>query len=167
MTNFCPKCGEKINSDDKFCKNCGFDLAAPVDIPKEQPTPEKISSSKNIARDIIKAFVQILLLGLFLYWAWYSYNCAVGNHLDSQDKMCQTFYQLFKGSNKGYLPDGDNRKNQVSIACQHCSPGYCWTEGHCCPNSSQYYCNGYCYRSSNEAYNAGCHQSNWTRLCCQ
>lgn len=168
MVNFCPKCGQKINQEDIFCKNCGANLAVPAEAPKIQSTPEKIpvpekTPKKYIVRDIIKACIQITLLGLFLYWVWYSYNCAVGNHPDSGDQMCQTFYQTFSGGGG----DGGGGGKQVSIGCQHCSSGYCWTEAHCCPSSAQYYCNGYCYRSSNEAYNAGCHQSSWIRYCCQ
>ena len=170
MANFCPKCGEKVDSNDKFCKNCGAETLASPDVPDEQSIPEKTAipaktPSKYIIRDAIKAFIQIALLILFLYWAWYAYNCAVGNHLNNGDQMCQTIYQFFSSENGGGNDGGG--KNQISIACQHCSPGYCWTEGACCPQSAQYYCNGYCYQSSNDAYNAGCHQSNWTRWCCQ
>jgi len=170
MANFCPKCGGEANPNDRFCKSCGANLVVPFEAPKEQLTPEKKPTpvktpTKYIVRDIIKACIQIAILGLFLYWVWYSYNCAVGNYPDTGDQMCQTLYQTFKGK-EGGGGGGGGGGSQVSIACQHCSSGYCWTEGHCCPSSSQYYCNGYCYRSSNEAYNAGCHQSSWVRLCC-
>lgn len=171
MTNFCPKCGEKVYPGDKFCKKCGTDLVKPVEVPEERPISEKTPVSvktptKYIIRDIIKACVQIVLLGLFLYWVWYSYNCAVGNHPNNGDQVCQTLYQTFSGSGGGG-GGGGGKGNQVSVACQHCSSGYCWVEGQCCPNSAQYYCNGHCYHSSNDAYNAGCHQSSWTRWCCQ
>ncbi|MCX6759177.1 MAG: zinc-ribbon domain-containing protein [Candidatus Nealsonbacteria bacterium] len=174
MANFCPKCGVEVNLDDKFCKSCGANLAGPVEAPKEQLTPEKTpvpvkTPTKYIVRDIIKACIQIFLLGLILYFVWYSYNCAVGNYPNTGDQMCKYFYETFKGgegNGNGEDGGGGNGGNQVSIGCQHCSPGYCWTEGHCCPNSTQYYCKSYCYRSSSEAYNAGCHQSSWTRWCC-
>jgi len=175
MANFCPKCGQKINPDDKFCKNCGATLAGPVEVPKEQLTPEKTpvpikTPTKYIVRDIIKACIQLFLTGLFLYWVWYSYGCATGKYPNTGDRMCQSIYQAFKGgggTSGGGGGTSGGGGSKISIGCQHCSPGYCYVEGHCCPNSAQYYCNGYCYRSSNEAYNAGCHQSSWTRYCCQ
>ena len=176
MTNFCPKCGKKVNQDDIFCKNCGTNLAGSVEIPKEQLTPEKTpvpikTPTKYIVRDIIKACIQLFLTGLILYLIWYSYCCATGKYPNTQDRMCQSIYQAFKGGGGtsgggggGGTTGGGGSK--VSIGCQHCSPGYCYGEGHCCPSSAQYYCNGYCYRSSGEAYRAGCHQSGWTRYCC-
>jgi len=242
MPNFCPKCGKKVNQDDIFCKNCGANLAGPVEVPKEQLTPEKtpvpiqipskpspilkiiglcvglftlyliltgrfysgsigiiilivivilnkrkkskieskfekppvpvqIPSKRSkppVFIEIIKAGIQIFFVVLILYWVWYSYNCAVGNYPNTGDQMCKSIYQAFKGGGTtgggGGTTGGGGSK--VSIGCQHCSPGYCYVEGHCCPSSAQYYCNGYCYRSSSEAYNAGCHWSSWTRYCC-
>jgi len=171
MVNFCQKCGQKINPDEKFCKNCGTKLAeSVVDIQEKPLTPKNTISAKNptkyIVRDVVKACIQILILGLFLYWVWYSYNCAVGNHLGNGDQMCQSFYQLFNSKATDNTSGGGGGGTKIGIGCQHCLPGYCWTESHCCPSSAQYYCKGSCYRSSNEAYNAGCHQSSWTRWCC-
>jgi len=171
MTNFCPKCGYKINQGDVFCQNCGFSLTGSAVGQKEQLTPEKAplpvnTPKKYIIRDVIKACIQIIILGLFLYWVWHSYGCAVGKYIGNGDQMCGQIYQFFQGGGGGNENGGNGGNNQVGIGCQHCSSGYCWTENHCCPSSSQYYCNGYCYRSSNDAYNAGCHQSSWTRFCC-
>ena len=253
MTNFCPKCGKKVNQDDIFCKNCGANLIesaevskvelmpekppAPIQIPSKPspilkiiglgvglftlyliltgrfysgsigiiilivtiilikrkkskieskpektptfvqvPTPAPIQipsrpSGPPIIIEIIKAGIQLLVWGLILYLIWYSYCCATGKYPNTQDRMCQSIYQAFKGGGGtsgggggGGTTGGGGSK--VSIGCQHCSPGYCYGEGHCCPSSAQYYCNGYCYRSSGEAYHAGCHQSGWTRYCC-
>jgi len=177
MTNFCPKCGEKINPDDRFCKNCGAALIESVEAPKEELKPEKPPapiqiplkpSEPPVIIQIIKAGIQILLLGLFLYWVWYSYGCATGKYPNTGDQMCQSIYQAFKGGGTtgGGTTGGGGGGSKTSIGCQHCSPGYCWTGTACCPKSAQYYCNGYCYRSSSEAYNAGCHWSSWTRYCC-
>jgi len=171
MVNFCPKCGQKINLDDIFCKNCGANLAGPAEAPKVQSTPEKTpvpvkTPAKYVVRDIIKACIQIALLGLFLYWVWYSYGCATGKYVGNGDQMCEQIYQFFQSKGSGGGGGGGGGGGQTSVGCQHCSSGYCWTESHCCPNSAQFYCNGYCYRSSGEAYTAGCHQSSWTRYCC-
>lgn len=167
MVNFCPNCGEKINPDNKFCKNCGANLTGPVETPKPAPAqtpPLPLKRSEPpVAIQIIKACIQIALLGLFLYWVWYSYGCVTGKYPDTGDQMCQKLYQTFSGSGGG---GGGGGGGQTSVGCQHCSAGYCWTESHCCPNSTQFYCNGYCYRSSGEAYTAGCHQGSWTRYCC-
>ena len=161
MTNFCPKCGGKVNPDERFCKNCGATLIEPVEVstvPMQIPT----KPSKPLIIQIITAGLQILLLGLFLYWVWYSYNCAVGNYPNTGDQMCKTLYQTFSGGGGG----GGGGGGKTSLGCQHCSPGYCWTGTACYPNSAQYYCNGHCYQSPGDAYNAGCHQSSWTRWCC-
>jgi hypothetical protein len=178
MPNFCPKCGEKINPEDKFCKSCGATLIESVEAPKEElrpekpPTPIQISpgpSKPSRAWEIIKGCIQIVMVILFAYLIYYSYNCATGKYPNTQDRMCQSIYQSFRGgggtTGGGGGTTGGGSK-QISIGCQHCSPGYCYVEGHCCPSSAQYYCNGYCYRSSGEAYSAGCHQSGWTRYCC-
>lgn len=169
MTNFCPKCGEKINPEDVFCQNCGAKLTKSLEIPPTpvQTPPASVKSSQPPAGvQIIKAIIQIVILGLVLYWVWYSYGCAVGNRLGNGDQTCEQIYQFFQSNGGNGTGNGGNNGSQVSIGCQHCSPGYCWTGTTCCPQSAQYYCNGYCYRTSNEAYNAGCHQSSWTRWCC-
>ena len=178
MANFCPKCGKKNNPDDRFCKNCGTNLIESVEVSKEELRPEKppalvqIPSKRSeppVFFQIIKACIQILFLGLVLYLVWYSYGCATGKYPDTGDQMCQSIRQAFRsggGTTGGGGGTTGGGGKQTSIGCQHCSPGYCYVEGHCCPSSAQYYCNGYCYRSSGEAYSAGCHQSGWTRYCC-
>jgi len=169
MVNFCPKCGQKSNLEDKFCKNCGASLVRTAETPpalvQSPPTPPKKSRPPVVK--VIKAIIQIVILVLFLYWVWYSYNCAVGNYPNTGDQSCKSIYQFFHTQSDGGGNGGGGGGQTKSIGCQHCSVGFCWTESHCCPNSAQYYCNGFCYRSSNEAYNAGCHQSSWTRYCCQ
>ena len=179
MANFCPKCGKKINPDDIFCPNCGASLAGPVEIPKGELRPEKPPvpiqipskpSGPPVFIQIIQAGIQLLFWGLILYLIWYSYGCATGKYPNTGDQMCQSIYQAFKGgggtSGGGGGGTTGGGGSKVGIGCQHCSPGFCYVEGHCCPSSAQYYCNGYCYRSSGEAYRAGCHQSGWTRYCC-
>ena len=34
--NFCPNCGNKVNSEDNFCSNCGAKLQAEVHYPQEE-----------------------------------------------------------------------------------------------------------------------------------
>jgi hypothetical protein len=52
-----------------------------------------------------------------------------------------------------------------TIAQQHCNPGFCYSGGHCCPYSARYYCNGNCYSSTSDMYNAGCSVSSITVYC--
>lgn len=169
MVNFCPHCGGKFNPDDKFCKSCGANVTGAVETPKPAPAqiPPKRSEPPVIIQ-LIKAGIQILLLGLFLYWVWYSYGCATGKYPNTGDQICKSFYKTFhNGGININFDDINGGDNQKSIGCQHCQPGNCWVEGKCCPSTAQYYCNGGCYSTSNEAYNSGCHQSSWTRYCCQ
>src|ERR1700694_1077330 len=37
-----------------------------------------------------------------------------------------------------------------------CNPGYCVSNGACCPSSSRYYCRGSCYSTYNDLLHAGC-----------
>jgi len=165
MPNFCPSCGAKVNSEDKFCKNCGANLAGP-----EKPSvPIQVSpapSEPSRAWEIVKGFIQIVMVILFAYLIYYSFNCAMGKYPNTQDQMCQKIYQTFRAGGGGTPGGGGGEKKPVSIGCKYCSPGYCWTGMACCPNYARYFCNGYCYRSSDEAYRAGCHQSTWKAWCC-
>jgi uncharacterized RDD family membrane protein YckC len=45
MVNFCPKCGEHIEIDAKFCDNCGFDLKERKE--KEKAELKKFKKSKK------------------------------------------------------------------------------------------------------------------------
>jgi len=171
MANFCPKCGKKINPGDMFCQHCGADLTESIETPStpvQSPPPAPLKRSEPPAGvQVVKAIIQIVLVSLFLYWVWYSYNCAVGNYPNTGDQMCKSIYQFFsssRGGGSGGTTGGGGTK--ISIGCQHCSSGFCWTGTKCCPSSAQFYCNGYCYRTSSEAYEAGCHQSSWIRYCC-
>jgi len=178
MANFCSKCGGKVNPSEKFCKSCGANLAgtvetpkpAPMEVPPVQFTPTPVKPAGRRWVYSITNFIGMLIgIGIIIL-VLYSLGCAMGMFPDTEDRMCQQIQQAFKGSGttgggtSGGTSGGGGTK--VSIGCQHCSKGYCWTGQTCCPSSAQYYCNGYCYHSSSEAYQAGCHQSSWTRWCC-
>jgi len=191
MANFCSKCGEKINPDDKFCKSCGATLIGSVEIPKEELRPEKPPAPIQIPTKRsgpawtyrLTNFLGVLIgIGIIIL-ILYSLGCAMGMFPNTPDQMCQSIRQAFTsgggttggggtsggGTSGGGTSGGGTSGgggSQVSIGCQHCSPGYCWTGTVCCPRSAPYECNGYCYRSSGEAYSAGCHQSTWKWWCC-
>ena len=49
---FCPKCGNRVNEDAKFCSKCGFNIAAvsgavPASVPQpvQQPAPQPVQQS--------------------------------------------------------------------------------------------------------------------------
>lgn len=178
MANFCPECGKKINHTDKYCKECGAALiesanqvrkkesefekpSIPVPVPSKPSGPAWSYVVTNILGVIIGLGIIVLVL--------YSLGCAMGMFPDTEDRMCQSIYHALSGEG-GTSGSGGSKVSgggsQVSIGCQHCSPGSCWTGTTCCPTSAQFYCNGKCYRSSGDAYSAGCHQSSWTRWCC-
>jgi len=105
VPNFCPNCGVKVNPEDKFCKNCGTNLVGSVEAlkeklePKKTPTPVQVPSRPSRpskAREIITACIQIALIILFGYLIYYSYNCATGKYLNTQDQMCQFIYKTFR-----------------------------------------------------------------------
>jgi len=191
VANFCPNCGVKVNPEDKFCKSCGANLTGSAQIPKKESNPETPSTPYripsnlpkprrrgifdiflDIVLNILEAVVMILKIGVVIgiaYLIYYTYNCVTGKYPNTKDQMCQAVYQFFKSpsgisSGGGSTSSGGNV--QISIGCQYCAPGYCWTGEACCPISAQYYCRGRCYRSSNEAYSAGCHETIWKRWCC-
>lgn len=146
MVNFCSKCGEKNNPDDRFCKNCGKNLIESTGALKEESKPQetlapaKISpkSEPPVAIQIIKACIQILILGLVLYWVWYSYNCAVGNYPNTGDQMCKSLYQTFNS-------DGNKNKDGGYDGCTPTG----------CPSYMPWYGCGTCWLTSNLCHTRG------------
>lgn len=140
MTNFCPKCGVKVNPDERFCKNCGATLIGPVEV---SPVPMQIPSkpSKPLIIQIITACLQILLLGLFLYWVWYSYGCATGKYPNTGDQMCQSIHQAFSGGGTtgtggGTTGGGGGGGGCTPTGCLSYAPWYgcgtCWPDSNSC-----------------------------------
>jgi len=46
--------------------------------------------------------------------------------------------------------DNTNGGNTQHIG-NGCAPGYCWSNGYCCPSNARYYCEGSCYASQDAA----------------
>ncbi|MCK4386645.1 MAG: hypothetical protein KAV41_00985 [Candidatus Pacebacteria bacterium] len=154
-----------LENDTKLAKYANQPVA-----PEEQqpipPTPEQAPTdefSKVRKHSIIALIIEIVVIAFVGYLVLYSYHCATGKYPNTEDRMCQSIYQTFSGKSSASGGGG----SQVSIGCRHCSPGYCWVNSGCCPSYAKYHCNGHCYRSQSEAYNAGCHQSGWKWYCCQ
>lgn len=62
---YCKKCGNKLNEDEKYCKNCGQDKDAPVKLEvKKANNNAKISNTFGVASLIVGFFLSILSLPL-------------------------------------------------------------------------------------------------------
>lgn len=147
---FCKHCGKQTEEDVKFCKHCGGTIGESSPAVKEEPKSEKPAQTSvahkepPVAVQIIKACIQIVILVLVLYWAWYMYNCAVGNNAGNGDQMCQSFSQMFSGGN---IPDPGPNPNPGSA---------CVSTG--CGN--QWYCNGTYYVDGSQKRINGCVSTN-------
>jgi hypothetical protein len=182
---YCRKCGAKVDSDDKFCPDCGVKIgakgtqatkpvetkAAPVKTPLQQ-----VGTAFAIVISIAVAFAIMYYVGVFDF----SSSPAGSSCLENNPKFpgedlcgyCPTSGKCTYCA-AGTCPSdpcsstcaggvtGDGR----TIAQQHCNPGYCYSGGHCCPYSARYYCNGNCYASSSDLYGAGCSASSITIYC--
>ena len=111
---FCPKCGNKLESDTSFCDACGADLrerpekTETVPEQKVQPTAEKIPGDADYA-DFIPRLVAIIIDGIIIsiigwlillpinfnplrmFWQSYFVNYAIGF----------LYYFLLEAFNKG------------------------------------------------------------------
>ena len=47
-----------------------------------------------------------------------------------------------------------------------CSPGYCSSNGRCCPSNYRYYCDGDCYASQQDALSVGGARCSTYRIVC-
>ncbi len=142
---FCKNCGKKLEEDAKFCKDCGITVggtAAAVlkEAPKESTQTFPKSSEPPVAVQIIKACIQILILGLFLYWIWYSYGCATGKYLNTGDQACKWFYQVFNTEDN----NNNNNRNNNNSGCISTGCG------------SQWYCSGTYYTEGVQKRVNGC-----------
>lgn len=109
MGNFCPKCGKENEPADNFCRNCGASLAGSGPAPQEAAKPAVVSVAANpvsvrqkpLAVQIIAGILQLVIFGLFAFWVWYSYGCAVGKYRGNGDQVCQWFDQTFSVKKEG------------------------------------------------------------------
>ena len=163
MTNFCPKCGRKVNPDDKFCKNCGAILTGPTEAPKEKVTlpvtPQwrealgiesvemepgkppvfKQAPKKPSGPAWTYTITNILgvLIGLgIVFLVLYSLGCAMGMFPNTQDRMCQSIYQAFRGGGGTSDGEGGGGKGCTPTGCPSTAPwygcGYCWPNSNSC-----------------------------------
>lgn len=47
-----------------------------------------------------------------------------------------------------YIPSTNQNVNRGGNTC---GPGFCWSNGSCCPSTSRFYCEGGCYPSAQDA----------------
>ncbi|MBW6462354.1 MAG: zinc-ribbon domain-containing protein [DPANN group archaeon] len=173
MVNYCHKCGKKVNPIDKFCKECGTVLTEPLkEIMKKEPITEKSLVPKgkrqvNFSNPLEAIFIGIPLLFVVLMILWlagYSVLCATGAYPDTVDEICQSLSQSFSGSSdssySSSVSDSKTLREQSG-----CPVGTCVSNGHCCPTSARYYCNGKCYSSKSDAVAVDYRCSNFKIYC--
>lgn len=162
MPNFCPNCGKPVGKNDKFCKECGANLipqkstqpVQPQQTPQiqapqrpTQPAPSSINALGIIETLFI---IGVVVLGLAL--VFYTFGCLTGIIEPGADEMCRSLSPSFS-SGSGYQSTYQSGQGQT-VAQQYCSPGYCLSNGHCCPSNYRYYCEGKCYATREDAMSA-------------
>lgn len=160
MVSYCSGCGKKLNPTDNYCGACGAARIESVNVQKKELPIEKPSVSVQaptkmpktpidiILNLILQVIILLLVLAIF-FLIVYSFSCAAGLIKDTQDQMCQSLSQSFSGED--VVSDSGGTQAQLRGGC---SPGYCWSNGVCCPSSHRYSCGGNCYASSQEAMSA-------------
>lgn len=155
MARFCPQCGSPVEESDKFCRVCGARLeSSPQFKSKEEKSPIGVQSQmqQNKMSDPIGSIMITIISILFVILVLYTLACAFGIAEHEKDQACGQVYQLFNGalSESGTTVTGGT----IYGTQNSCSPGYCLSNGHCCPSNYRYYCEGKCYASSSDAMSA-------------
>ena len=148
---FCKECGAKVSKTTNFCPKCGTALkeapaqaasqkekAAPVPAPAPAPaTANAPAPKKDNTGPII--FVAVFV-GAILIIAFAAMDA--GSNYDDYSSDSDYTSDTTGGGGTTYTGNG-------------CTAGYCNSNGHCCPSYAQYYCNGSCYYTSNDALSVG------------
>lgn len=171
MANFCPKCGEKINPGDRFCKNCGAALTESVKVP--EPTlvqaPKKPSKSVNIIGRILGL---LIVLGIVALAVLYFLGSGGGGGEICPEKTgyitcgyCKEDVLSSNNPNAGkcsYCPEGSSCIGDPcsGITCSGGTSGSkskgsegCVPTG--CPSSAPWYGCGSCWPNSNLCHSRG------------
>jgi len=125
-TNFCPKCGKALNETKETAPQPQIALPSK---PVQAIAPVEESTGKKIG-SILSVFFGLVFLVLFV---------------------------LIMTSTNDTTPNTNTTNNNsttTSAETTGCSAGYCNSNGHCCPLSARYYCDGYCYKTSEAALSA-------------
>jgi len=132
---FCPGCGVKVSKNVNFCPKCGAPTAL-------QPAKVVAPIAAPVAKvPMQNPIVGVIFVGVFFFLIMFAFY-AVG-FFDVSDTSSQT-------------SNTSNSSTTASVG-NGCSPGYCNSNGHCCPSSSKYYCGGKCYYTIDDALAAdGC-----------
>lgn len=143
---YCSECGKKVPAKDKFCPSCGAHIKAgesasssdtasqPAQaavIPQQaiKPQPNEWGKIAGSIFGLIMFLILMYALALFL-----SPDSTSGNSAGTTTT----------GGSSGTASEGNG-----------CSPGYCNSNGHCCPSNARYYCGGSCYYTIDDALSAG------------
>jgi hypothetical protein len=180
---YCRKCGKEITSGDKFCANCGANIeakASPAKIgTKKENIEQHVAPVKNRSSKL-KGGLGILFslaLAAAIFYVMGGFE-PISDHFVCLERPGENScgYCPVNATTNGtahagkcrYCPMGYSCSGDVcgdlkcsgggttNLADQYCTSGYCLSDGHCCPSSAKYYCNGGCYGSASEASDAGC-----------
>lgn len=183
----CTKCGAKIPVGMRICPDCGSKVGAGTSSSKR---PEVAASQPPPQVNPVVGVIVMIVTLVVIYYLLSAFGINLLDFSGSEVGKCdpvagkiacgfcaadmQCSY-CSEGHTCNYATPGDTCSKLTcggssgattdtrTIAQKYCQPGYCLSNGHCCPSNMRYYCEGSCYatdHAANSASNGRCYNYN-------